>query len=162
MKELLVKIQFPGWWRSVNVYIYICIYTYIGRDSNSERLTMSIESLHKIEFCTPYDLVVMDESEANLSVFSSSTIRQNRVKCFQVLNSFIMKSKKTILAGAFMTQKLDVCVYACLCVYIYIHMCLCGCVCLFVSTRLSVSLCVSVCLCVYVCKCVRVCVCVCV
>ena len=148
MKELLVKIQFPGWWRSVNVYIYICIYTYIGRDSNSERLTMSIESLHKIEFCTPYDLVVMDESEANLSVFSSSTIRQNQVKCFQVLNSFIIRSKKTILAGAFMI----ICVCICVSLRLYI-----------IYTHVFVWMCVSLCIyssvCVYMCVCVLMCIC---
>ena len=48
----------------------------------------------------------MDESEANLSVFSSLvTIRQNQVKCFDVLNHFIKKSKHVILASAFITQK---------------------------------------------------------
>ena len=48
----------------------------------------------------------MDESEANLSVFSSlTTIRENQVKCFEVLNNFIKKSKHVILASAFITQK---------------------------------------------------------
>ena len=73
---------------------------------NGNKLTISIESLHKIEFNTPYDVIIMDESEANLSVFSSlTTIRENQVKCFEVLNHFIKKSKHVILASAFITKK---------------------------------------------------------
>ena len=72
---------------------------------NSDRLTISIESLHKIKFNTNYDVVVMDECEANLNVFSSSTIRQNQLECYEVLNNFIKNSKRTILASAFITQK---------------------------------------------------------
>ena len=44
---------------------------------NDDRLTISIESLHKIKFNTNYDVVIMDECEANLNAFSSSTIRQS-------------------------------------------------------------------------------------
>ena len=47
---------------------------------NAKKLTISIESLHKIEFNTPYDVIIMDESEANLSVFSSlTTISENHM-----------------------------------------------------------------------------------
>ena len=80
---------------------------YLGEDVilNDDRLTISIESLHKIKFNTNYDVVIMDECEANLNVFSSSTIRQNQLDRFEVLNNFIQNSKRTILAGAFITQK---------------------------------------------------------
>ena len=73
---------------------------------NGDRLTISVESLHKIELNTRYDVVIMDESEANLSVFSSlATIRENQLKCFEVLYDFIQKSKHVILASAFITKK---------------------------------------------------------
>lgn len=72
---------------------------------NADKLTISVESLHRIEFNTIYDVVILDECEANLSVFSSATIKQNQVKCFEILNKFINQSKKTILATAFVTKK---------------------------------------------------------
>ena len=91
-----------------------------GANLNSNRLTISIESLHKIEFCKDYDLIIMDESEANLSVFSSSTMR-HQLKCYDVLNNFIRKSKKTIMAGAFITKKtIDYAIsfdLPCVCIY---------------------------------------------
>ena len=72
---------------------------------NNDKLTISMESIHKLEGNQPYDVIIMDECEANLSVFSSSTIKQNQIKCFEILSKFIQNSKRTIFASAFITQK---------------------------------------------------------
>jgi len=52
----------------------------------------------------PYDLIVLDEIEANLSVFSSSTLKK-QLPVYNYLTELIKESKQTITAGAFITQK---------------------------------------------------------
>ena len=64
-----------------------------------------MESLHKLHRVNDYDCIVIDECEANLSVFSSITMRKNQITCFEILSDFIKKSKHAILASAFITQK---------------------------------------------------------
>ena len=64
-----------------------------------------MESLHKLQNCEDYECVVIDECEANLSVFSSITMRKNQINCLEILSNFIKKSKHTIFASAFTTQK---------------------------------------------------------
>ena len=64
-----------------------------------------MESLHKLHTCKDYDCIVIDECEANLSVFSSITMRKNQIACFEILSNFIRKSKHSIFASAFITQK---------------------------------------------------------
>ena len=51
-----------------------------------------------------YDLIVLDEIEAILSVFSSSTCKY-QLDIWNLLVKFVNNSKKTIFAGAFITQK---------------------------------------------------------
>jgi hypothetical protein len=72
---------------------------------NTDVLTISMESLHKLEKVKKFDLIVMDECEANLSVFSSPTMRKNQIKTFKILTRLIKESKKSIFAGGFITQK---------------------------------------------------------
>jgi len=76
-----------------------------GVDINSDRFTCSMESMYKLKHNDPYDLIVIDEVEANLSVFSSPTIASHQVEVFELLQRFIRSAKKTIFAGAFLTQK---------------------------------------------------------
>ena len=64
-----------------------------------------MESLHKLQNCEDYECVVIDECEANLSVFSSITMRKNQINCLEILSNFIKKSKHTIFTSAFTTQK---------------------------------------------------------
>ena len=80
---------------------------YLDKDVNlnSDRLTISMESLHKLHRVNDYDCIVIDECEANLSVFSSITMRKNQIICFEILTEFIKKSKHAIFASAFITQK---------------------------------------------------------
>ena len=73
-------------------------------DLQADRLCISVESIHKIKNNEPYDLVIMDETEAIISVFSSSTNR-HQLESYHILKGFIEQSMKTILAGAFITQK---------------------------------------------------------
>ena len=66
---------------------------------------MSIESLNKINEEIVYNCVIMDESEANLNVFSSSTMNSRQIEVFDTLCRLIKSSKKTVFAGAFLTDK---------------------------------------------------------
>ena len=80
---------------------------YLDKDVNlnSNRLTISMESLHKLHHVNDYECVIIDECEANLSVFSSITMQKNEIACFEILSDFIKNSKHTIFASAFITQK---------------------------------------------------------
>ena len=75
-----------------------------GVNLHDNFLTISMESLWKIRGNQPYDLIVLDEIEANLSVFSSVTCK-HQLEVFNLLKTLIDKSQKTIFAGAFITQK---------------------------------------------------------
>jgi hypothetical protein len=74
-------------------------------DLTADRLTISVESLCKLKGGDPYDCVILDECEAILSVFSSPTLRGRQIDTFNLLGDFIRASKKTVFAGAFITQK---------------------------------------------------------
>lgn len=80
---------------------------YLDSDVNlkSDKLTISVESLYKIKGVDSFDLIVIDECEANLSVFTSSTIKDKQVVNYNLLIDFIQKAKKVIFAGAFVTKK---------------------------------------------------------
>jgi hypothetical protein len=68
-------------------------------------LVISMEGLHKLVNVEKYDLIVYDECEDNLSVFSSTTLRQKQVQTYNVFTYLIHNSKKFIMAGAFITDK---------------------------------------------------------
>jgi hypothetical protein len=75
-----------------------------GVDLASDKLTISMESLHRVkDQC--YDVVILDEVEANLSIFKSPTLRDRQNETFNTLVSIIGSAKKIILAGAFITNK---------------------------------------------------------
>jgi hypothetical protein len=74
-------------------------------DFGADRIVCSLESLHKMENVRPFDFVFMDESEAVLSIFPGETMHNNQIKTFHLLNKFIRESKKTIFAGAMITNK---------------------------------------------------------
>jgi len=77
-----------------------------GMNPHSDVITYSVESLWKLQqaHVKPYDLVVLDEIEANLSVFSSSTCK-HQLDVFTYLMELVRRSQKTVFAGAFITQK---------------------------------------------------------
>ena len=84
----------------------LTLYNDEGADFHSDRIVVSVESLWKLKHyeVKAYDLVVLDESEANLSVFSSSTCKK-QLEVYQYLIELIQNSKQTVYAGAFITQK---------------------------------------------------------
>jgi hypothetical protein len=51
-----------------------------------------------------YEYVILDEEEAILSIFSSVIIQVKQLNVFNKLKRIIGNSKKTIVAGAFITQ----------------------------------------------------------
>ena len=81
---------------------------YLDENANlhDDKLVISVESLWKLkeQGVKPYDLIVLDEIEANLSVFSSSTLKK-QLPVYNYLTELIKESKQTITAGAFITQK---------------------------------------------------------
>ena len=75
-----------------------------GVNLNTDVLTCSVESLYRLKDVNQYDLIVLDEIEAILSFFSSSTCK-HQLEIWNLLVKFVNNSKKTIFAGAFITQK---------------------------------------------------------
>ena len=78
---------------------------YLDGKYDCDKLACSLESLWKIQDSQIYDVVIIDECEAILSIFSSTTIKRNQLKIYNKLKLFINNSKKTFFAGAFITQK---------------------------------------------------------
>jgi hypothetical protein len=84
----------------------LTVYLDRGANLHDDKLVISVESLWKLaeNGVKPYDLVILDEIEANLSVFSSITCKK-QWKNWNDLTELIKQSKQTITAGAFITQK---------------------------------------------------------
>ena len=84
----------------------LSVYLDTNVNLKSDKLVISVESLWKLadEGVKPYDLIVLDEIEANLSVFSSVTCKR-QWKIWNDLTNLIKSSQQTITAGAFITQK---------------------------------------------------------
>eukprot|EP01041_Mallomonas_annulata_P015235 gene15235-32277_t len=53
----------------------------------------------------PYDIIVIDECEASLSIFSSPALAKKQLNTYNKLVTLITNSKKTIFATAFLTKK---------------------------------------------------------
>ena len=68
-----------------------------------EKITCSMESLHKIPQDIDYDLVIMDESESNLAAFNSVTMR-HKISTSKRLEEILMKAEKVVMASAFLTK----------------------------------------------------------
>jgi hypothetical protein len=79
--------------------------SYLDGDCDLPKLACSMESLWKIPDTRLYEYVILDEVEAILSIFSSVTIQGKQLNVFNKLKRIIGNSKKTIVAGAFITQK---------------------------------------------------------
>lgn len=77
---------------------------HLNGNLSADCLVCSMEGLHRI-MKQSYDLVVLDECEANSGVFSSPTMRGNVCKNWFVLMSLIHEAKKVIFTGAFITDK---------------------------------------------------------
>ena len=67
------------------------------------RLGIQAESLHRVDLAT-YDLVIVDESEAVLSQFSSPTMTKKK-GCKEVFQDLFSNSKKLVLMDANQTDK---------------------------------------------------------
>lgn len=78
---------------------------YTDMDLTADRLVISMESLWKLKYKDAFDLIVMDESEANLSIFSSRTMNKRQREVYSVLTEFIKNAQKVIFASAFTTNK---------------------------------------------------------
>ena len=69
-----------------------------------DQLAIQVESLHRLEYADPYDLVILDEIESILYQFHSTT-NKNPVTSFSAFINIIMESKKVIMADAFITNR---------------------------------------------------------
>jgi hypothetical protein len=78
---------------------------YTDMDLTADHLVISMESLWKLKYKDAFDLIVMDESEANLSIFSSRTMNKRQREVYAVLTGFINTAQKVIFASAFTTNK---------------------------------------------------------
>ena len=79
--------------------------SYLDGIYTDDKMACSIESLLKLPYNKTFDLVIMDECEAILSIFSSPTLTGKELNTFKTLCRIITSSHKCILAGAFITQK---------------------------------------------------------
>lgn len=80
---------------------------YLDEDFNihADRVCISMESMYKLHSVKPYHRIFIYECEANLSVFSSVTMR-DPFETYNLLIKLINEcSNKTIFAGAFITEK---------------------------------------------------------
>lgn len=78
--------------------------SYLDGNFTEDKIACSVESLYKLPN-DDYDLIVIDEAEACLCIFSSPTLRGKELQTYKKLYTMIQNSKKIILAGAFITQK---------------------------------------------------------
>lgn len=79
---------------------------YLDGDFTANHLVCSMESLHKLAGRgDPYEFVVIDEVEANLSAFSSTTMHGKQMETFNVFMRIIQGAKKVVMASAFITNK---------------------------------------------------------
>lgn len=80
---------------------------YLDDDYSADQLVCSMESLHNISVVIedPYELVVIDECEANLAVFSSATLRGKQMETFDLFMHIIRSATKVVMASAFITNK---------------------------------------------------------
>lgn len=82
---------------------------YLDGDYSADRLVCSMESLHNISAVditdNPYEFVVIDECEANLAVFSSTTLRGKQMETFDLFMRIIRSATKVVMASAFITNK---------------------------------------------------------
>lgn len=79
--------------------------SYLEGKFDEPRLACSLESLHKVPDTATYDIVILDECEAILSIFSSTTLDRRQVETYNTLARILNASEKAIFAGAFITQK---------------------------------------------------------
>lgn len=73
-------------------------------DLCANKLTISMESLYKVKGKQNPQLLILDETEALLSIFDSPTLKDRRGDTYNYLVSLILSAKKVIFAGAFITQ----------------------------------------------------------
>jgi hypothetical protein len=79
--------------------------SYLDGDFDTKNLACSLESFHKIPNTRKFECVILDECEAILSNFSSSTLQNRQLETYNKLKDIIDSAKKVIFAGAFITQK---------------------------------------------------------
>jgi Origin of replication binding protein len=89
----------------ISAELHLNMYLDKGIDFSTDRLAISVESLHKIKNARDYDVIILDEIEALLSIFGSPTLAGSDDETFGYLVSMIESAKKIILAGAFITKK---------------------------------------------------------
>ena len=81
-----------------------------GNYASHKQFIISMESLWKLEHDVnlteplQYDIIIIDESEANLSAFTSCHMK-NQLLTYHVLENLLKNAKKVIIAGAFITNK---------------------------------------------------------
>lgn len=78
--------------------------------SNSRRLVLSMESLHKLEGNVNFDLVIGDEIESCLTQFiSEATMKGKAERNMEIFSQLLARAKRFILADAFISYRtLDV------------------------------------------------------
>lgn len=70
-----------------------------------KKICCSLESLRDIEFIDKFDIIILDEVETVLNIFSSPTMKGNITYNYNLLKSYIDKSERVFAADAFITNR---------------------------------------------------------
>jgi hypothetical protein len=70
-----------------------------------KKICCSLESLRDLEFIDKFDIIILDEVETVLNIFSSPTMKGNTTYNYNLLKSYIDKSERVFAADAFITNR---------------------------------------------------------
>jgi hypothetical protein len=99
---LIISLKIPHSKQACEEYgVYSCMENKL----NVPKLACTLESLYKIKDTRAYDCVFIEEPDAILSLFSSSTLAGRQVLTYKTLNRILVGCRKALFTGVFMTQK---------------------------------------------------------
>ena len=70
-----------------------------------KKICCSLESLQDLEIIEKFDIIILDEVETVLNIFSSPTMKGNTTYNYNLLKSYIEKSERVFAADAFITNR---------------------------------------------------------
>jgi hypothetical protein len=83
-------------------------HNYLNKDeeiNNKDKIILSLESLFKLDSNKEFELIVCDEIETLLSIFSSQTLGSRTYETFIKFEKMLKKAKKVIMMDAFISNR---------------------------------------------------------
>jgi hypothetical protein len=88
-----------------NIPSYLDYTNDLSKLKTFDRLVISLESIHKLKGCKPFDLVIMDESESLLRQINSATMTKHFNANLLTLSYFLVNAKRILMLDAFMSER---------------------------------------------------------